>query len=87
MTDFIPDDADEVCALSEELCKIITSDGGHTVPTALSALQDAFVHFMTLVCPDCRKNIARKLKRDVPEMLEHANRVAAKRGPSSHQCH
>jgi hypothetical protein len=81
------DDTYEVCALSEKISNVIINDGGHTVTTALSALQDAFVHFMTRVCPDCRKNIAKKLKRDIPAMLEHANRVAAKRGPLSHQCH
>ena len=42
----------------------------------LTALEHAFVFQMALACPRCRKNIARKLRSDLPMMLNKASSLA-----------
>jgi hypothetical protein len=43
----------------------------------LDALTEAFTFIMSVQCTDCRKNIARELKRRIPRMLHNANAVGA----------
>jgi hypothetical protein len=45
--------------------------------TVFAALNEVFIYYMSQVCHVCRKNIAKKLKRDVPHMLMIANRCAS----------
>lgn len=53
-----------------------------------NALQSTITFWMSTVCPECRKNIARTFKRKIPDMLADANRAAALRAQHpSHQCH
>jgi len=55
--------------------------------TALSAV---FTYHLSLLCPDCRRDIARELRRRIPDMLARANREAATRareGAHHHVCH
>jgi hypothetical protein len=45
--------------------------------TVLIALVNAFIYLMARNCPNCRKNIAKTLKKNIPEMLKEAELVAA----------
>jgi hypothetical protein len=51
----------------------------------LTALVHALTFCMAFACPGCRKNIARQLRKRVPEMLADANRLAATAGPREHK--
>jgi hypothetical protein len=62
----------------------VTIDAGADVEVVLMALQHVFVFWMSCVCADCRHNIAQKLKREIPLMLDHANRVATKTSVTCH---
>ena len=64
-------------------------------PTArviFEALKESLIFQMSEVCPDCRRNIAKILKRSIPEMLRAADLLAAEyakeegRPPAGH-CH
>jgi hypothetical protein len=41
----------------------------------MSALMNCIIFQMAMVCPICRKNIARKIKRDLPTMVAYASRL------------
>jgi hypothetical protein len=43
----------------------------------LQALEDALVFHMALICPGCRKQVANKLRADIPRMLALAGNMAA----------
>jgi hypothetical protein len=43
----------------------------------MTALMNMVVFQMSLVCPICRKDIARKIKRDLPRMVIYASQIAA----------
>jgi hypothetical protein len=47
------------------------------VEMVFTALRNVMTFYMATVCPDCRKNIARKLKREIPMMKANADRFAA----------
>ena len=44
----------------------------------LAALEEAITFQMALVCSKCRRNIARKLRADLPAMLSHAGQMQRK---------
>jgi hypothetical protein len=48
-----------------------------TTSEILDGLECAFEFVMACCCPDCRKNIAKQLRRRIPEMLARANSFAA----------
>ncbi len=48
----------------------------------LSAIANVTTFVMSLLCPDCRKVIAKQLRKRVPQMLSDANRLAATAGPT-----
>jgi uncharacterized protein YbaR (Trm112 family) len=50
------------------------------------ALKQQLVFRMAMVCPDCRRNIARKLKAEIPVMLASAAQFAASHG-NTPTCH
>jgi hypothetical protein len=57
-----------------------------------TALTAVFTFHLSLLCPQCRKDVARELKRRVPDMLARANREAAARTTRDgertiHTCH
>jgi hypothetical protein len=55
-----------------------------------TALTAVFVFHLSLLCPQCRKDVAHELRRRVPDMLARANREAAARvreGERSIACH
>jgi hypothetical protein len=68
-------DLDDIKRISEKIFEVVKGEDNNTV---FCALVNQFVFHMSLACPDCRKNSTRKLKREIPRWLEHANRVAAK---------
>ena len=80
------DDKPDVERLERKLIAIINdkTDRYEFVDT-LGALVHAFTFQMALACPGCRKNIAKQLRKRVPEMLADANRLAAAAGPREHQ--
>ena len=76
--------------LADRIMEII-----HTAePTdALEALADALAFkWSTIMCPGCRKAAARAFVKAVPNMLRHANALAAEyasadRAQLAHMCH
>ena len=54
--------------------------------STLTALQDLITDHMAMVCPVCRKNIAKKFKRDFPQMVVNANGLAREAG-AKFTCH
>jgi hypothetical protein len=42
-----------------------------------SALRNAIAFQMSNLCPACRRDVAKKFKRDIPEMLKLAEGAAA----------
>jgi hypothetical protein len=61
--------------LEQKICDLIAAEDAN-MATVLSALEAAFTRQMARACPDCRKSIARTLKRGVPTMLKNADRIA-----------
>jgi hypothetical protein len=55
----------------------------------MSALMNCIIWQMSFVCPVCRKNIARKIKRDLPSMEMYAAKLYAisKSGKPPAECH
>ena len=51
----------------------------------LSALVNVLTFEMELAYPGCHKNIAKQLRKRIPEMLSDANRLAASAGPREHK--
>jgi hypothetical protein len=70
--------------LGLKIYEVIKGEDPEIIPDALVS-QITFQ--MSLVCPDCRKNIARKLKRAIPRMLAHATRTAVTYENPSASCH
>jgi hypothetical protein len=80
------DDLSEVERLERKLIATINDKTeGYGFENTLTALVHAFTFQMALACPGCRKNIARALRKGVPEMLATANRLAAEAGPREDQ--
>jgi hypothetical protein len=64
---------------SEELAREITEvilDAQVDAETAFRALQGAIMFRMSCLCIDCRRNVARKLKANIPKMVEGADQTA-----------
>jgi hypothetical protein len=78
------DDPKAFNRLSAEIYEVVKGEDPEAV---FSALVDQFIFHMSLVCPDCRKNIARKLRKSIPLMLAHANEVAATYDEPPASCH
>jgi len=55
--------------------------------TIFEALQGVMTFYMSGLCPDCRKNVARTLKRDIPRMLWTAKKFAAEHPQLSEHHH
>jgi hypothetical protein len=75
-------------ALADQIMHIIHS----AEPTdALEALVDCIAFkWSTIACPSCRKAAARALIKAIPNMLRHANALAAdyaRAEPSAHTAH
>jgi hypothetical protein len=62
----------------------VTIDADADPDLVFTALQEAFTFWMSCVCADCRQQLAQKLERDVPAMLDRANRYAMKSTPTCH---
>ena len=72
--------AQTMTSVNHELCdRIIYAIGRDTDPLdALNALADALGFQLSLIaCPDCRAEAARSFAQIIPNILEHANEVAA----------
>jgi hypothetical protein len=70
------DDKPEVQNIQNKLLAAI--DWGHDdFGDVLTALVYVFTHCIALACPDCRKGIARQLRKRIPQMLADANQLAA----------
>jgi hypothetical protein len=75
---------DTALDLSKRIFDVIKDEDPETI---LTALADQITFQMSLVCPDCRKNIARKLKRAIPRMLATATRTAVEYADPPASCH
>ena len=74
---------------SEELAREITeiTFNAQVDPnTVFDALQAVFVFWMSCICTDCRRNVARKLRADTSRMLECAEQTATMLDDAS-TCH
>ena len=68
---------------------IYLDDSPHDV---LDAALDLIGFQLSVLCPDCRKQAVRAIKRAIPGLVQHANEVAAEytaagAGTPSHTCH
>jgi hypothetical protein len=70
------DDKSNVERIALKIIAAIKSESGDH-QEILNALAHVFTFFMAVNCPDCRKNVARQLRKRIPEMLFEANRLAA----------
>jgi hypothetical protein len=87
--------ADSVnCERVDNLCNrietAIQNDEGEDPEDIFTALTAVFTFHLSLLCPQCRKDVAHELKRRIPDMLARANREAAARkrdGERTVTCH
>jgi hypothetical protein len=75
---------DAIRDLSEKIYEAVKDEDFETI---LGALVDQITFQMSLVCPGCRKNVARTLKRGIPSMLAHAARMAVQYDDPPASCH
>jgi hypothetical protein len=71
---------EQVTDLCDKILEVTTQDDGGPVAepdVVFSALQRAFMFWMARYCLACRKNIARKLRADIPAMVNSASQFAA----------
>ena len=87
------DDVPEVAELEQKIIKAIfgdvqndgfAPDEGPKLDHVLSALVGVFFFVIALACPNCRKKIARHLRKLVPGMLHQANHLAATARRTTH---
>jgi hypothetical protein len=78
------DDKPDVERIERKLLAAIEF-GSDDFEDLLTAVVRVFTFHMSLGCPDCRKNIARKLRKAVPEMLADANRLATTSPRAEHK--
>jgi hypothetical protein len=89
------DREDKVANLHIMLMEVIVDfsqdyDGDQELNIVFGALERAFVSFMALQCPNCRKATVRTLKKGIPDMLKWANQLATDRavaGVANSTCH
>jgi hypothetical protein len=75
-------DTDAIDQLADQIVEMCFLDDreegkGPDIEDVLSALQRTVVFCMALTCSNCRRNIARKFKRDIPRMTVEAGQLAA----------
>jgi hypothetical protein len=82
--------------VNHKLCdRVIRALGRHTDPLdALNVLADALGFQLSVIaCPNCRAEAARMFAQSIPNILAHANELAADYAaagaetPSVHVCH
>jgi hypothetical protein len=81
------------CERVDNLCSRIQTaieNESEDLEDVFTALTAVFTFHLSLLCPQCRKDVAHELKRRVPDMLARANREAAARmrdGERTITCH
>jgi hypothetical protein len=79
-------DVERVNQLAQEITDMTTN--ADTDPdTIFEALQQVFIFWMSIVCANCRRNVARKLTADIPKMIDCADQTAAVGGSGKSTCH
>jgi hypothetical protein len=71
--------------LEQQLISILHGNLDAGFRDRMNALVHALTFEIALFCPDCRKAIARQLRKRIPQMLEDANCLAATAGRREHQ--
>ena len=72
------DEIDEIMEIGRRIFAAIRGEGTeYSFDQIMTALMNMVVFQMSLVCPICRKDIARKIKRDLPRMVIYASQIAA----------
>jgi hypothetical protein len=90
-TNWEDDDDASVIALCNRIGDAIASEPSSA--TVIRALLTVLTRELSLVCPDCRSNLAREIKQRIPDMLRKANAAARERertqpdGQQAHMCH
>lgn len=67
-----------------EVLKAVRSQDNYS--DILEALINRLTFEISLSCPQCRKNLAKQLRKRVPQMLEDANCIAASSGAVQKPC-
>jgi hypothetical protein len=81
----------ELLGIEQKIFEACQEASGYDV--IFSALQNSITFQMSNLCPACRRNVAKELKRNIPAMLKQANEAAEeyvrRRGeePPPPQCH
>jgi hypothetical protein len=84
----IKPDPEEVERITDEILGVLMGDDDKisNLVDALEALTQTFVVLMGVSCRDCRRNIAKGLKRRIPHMIAEAH-AFAEQNPSKVHTH
>jgi hypothetical protein len=85
-------DLDPVDRITDKILDALTSLDDEDKEHVLDAIKNAIVVWMAgQYCAHHRKNVAREFKRDIPDMLTEANKMAAiwaaEKGRPNDNCH
>jgi hypothetical protein len=84
------DDSDSVTQLGKKIYEAIYRDDDNAdlnPDDILTALAHTIIFQMSLVCPACRKNIAAKIRRELPAWVNYAGQLAASSQHPTGACH
>ena len=76
---------DRIDELARKIVAGIINDDERDYDIIFAALTHVFAFWMSCVCRNCRRDVARKLKADIPAMLNSASQLAAAGKPPT--CH
>ena len=69
-------DEEKVEAIAQRILEAVKPyQGKEGFGSILAALEEMISFQMALVCSKCRRNIARKLRADLPAMVSHAQQI------------
>ena len=80
-------DIEKLCQLEQKINDVIHDADVRDYDVIFSALRDVFTFWMSTVCSECRRDVARKLKADIPAMLNRASQFAAETKDDPPACH
>jgi hypothetical protein len=53
----------------------------------MAGITELLLYQLSLLCPQCRKQLLKQFKRLLPKLLVHAAAKAANNNPHEHACH
>ena len=69
-------DEDRVTEILQRILDAIKPDQGDGFVHIFNALEQAMSFQMAMLCPDCRRKLAQKLRSHIPAMMTRASRLA-----------